>query len=386
MIYPLIIPLFYIIRIHVNLKFSSNLLEPIPFFLTFLMHCGLLLGGISGELISLILKYLGQKGEISRSSSSIINQNKPLITFLQRKERKGSFKIYIIIAMIVILDSVTVTMQSILSFYSNGEELSIFMKALQLYVTAYLSLYVLNIQLYKHQKLSFFIILIGALTVLIAIIYYEHNDTLSLLIILISSLISNCFGLAFYNVWQKYIMETEFFSVSKEMMIEGLIGAGVNIVFLLLTTLPCSSIGGWCKFISIVPNIFDIFTWISKDSMRCFTCFGSVVLSAILNFCFISTNKLYNPSHRPVCDVLCFVVLQFYYLMTNKEVDSLYSLKLVGSLFLIIGIFIYNEYVILYMCGLEQNTKKEITLRSQSEYRTSIQIAVLEMIPDFLEQ
>ena len=52
--------------------------------------------------------------------------------------------------------------------------------------------------------------------------------------------------------------------------------------------------------------------------------------------------------------------------------DMIYII--VGFVFIIIGVIIYNEFILIHLCGMDVNTKKEIAQSSDCEIEQIIEI------------
>ena len=78
------------------------------------------------------------------------------------------------------------------------------------------------------------------------------------------------------------------------------------------------------------------------------------------------TMKLLGPTHRIIIDgvfSILSVILSFILSKIEFAVDNM-ILQILGHLSLVIGIVIYNEIIIIKICGLDVNTNKQIVERA----------------------
>ena len=69
----------------------------------------------------------------------------------------------------------------------------------------------------------------------------------------------------------------------------------------------------------------------------------------------------------------------------GEFIKQYWPLSILGYFTILIGALIYNEIIIIYICGLEHNTKKEIRNRAgNNEEIDFITIAKQHLIPDSL--
>ena len=95
-----------------------------------------------------------------------------------------------------------------------------------------------------------------------------------------------------------------------------------------------------------------------------------IIISGLRNAYRVTTNKYYSPMSRALFESTLDPLLFLYNTFNNKRKDEysngfwIYFSIVVFCLF-IISFFslVYNDFIILYCCGLEYNTHKEINKR-----------------------
>ena len=132
-------------------------------------------------------------------------------------------------------------------------------------------------------------------------------------------------------------------------------------------------------FLFFIPNFGDdiilIYKKFSTWNLVLFTFL--LVLYLILcggrNVFRVITTKLYSPMARSLTDYFINPLYLIYYFAMGKdflnegERDIIYFIvNLITSIIISFCGCIYNEFIVLYFCGLETNTHKQISERSDN--------------------
>ena len=91
------------------------------------------------------------------------------------------------------------------------------------------------------------------------------------------------------------------------------------------------------------------------------------IINAIIEMSMMMTNFYLNPNFSYVSEIVSIFfiwILELIYLKPHDFLESYSIEKIIGYFILLFGALIYNEIIILYFCGLETNTKKEIRNRA----------------------
>ena len=90
------------------------------------------------------------------------------------------------------------------------------------------------------------------------------------------------------------------------------------------------------------------------------------ILSGLKNIYIMITIKLYSPMTRALTETIIDPVI-FLYNFNKDKSDHNWTYYIINFVCLIIIVFcslVYNDFIVLYCCGLERNTYKEIRKRS----------------------
>jgi len=178
--------------------------------------------------------------------------------------------------------------------------------------------------------------------------------------------IFSCLSRAFLDTIEKYLFEFDYLNPYKVLMLEGLIGCLLIPILL---------------FFDTTYNDFDSFIYIiNNGNITGKRNIENIILLIILliiyfiltyfkNIYRVLTIKTYSPMTRALTesiidpfDFICQIVKN-----NNKENEILYYIFITILLFITSFLsLIYNDFIVLYCCGLEYNTHLEIHKRAIS--------------------
>ena len=230
----------------------------------------------------------------------------------------------------------------------------------------------LKFPILRHQIFSLTIISI-CLIIIILFEYYvmEKNEENPLLFTFILFLIIlDSFFISLKDIITKYILEYNYINIFKLVMLEGLFGFIISIIYSLIL-----------HFI-IKENIFEeISEYINnKHSITLLIHFLILyfILSGFKNTYRTVTIYLFSPMTRIFTDSIIDPALILYYyfiendFLINDEQNLYYFItNLIISIIIVFCGFIYNEICVLFCCDLERDTYCEVTKRSK-KYEQSI--------------
>ena len=144
----------------------------------------------------------------------------------------------------------------------------------------------------------------------------------------------------------------------KCMMFEGLINTLLTLSLLFLDRMSLEDIK---KLIDIISTKYYIIIFLVIY----------LLISGFKNIYRVLTIKIYSPMTRALCESIFDPLLVAYYIFQEdtKDLDFwIYcGVILFTSIIMPISSCIYNEFIILYCCGLEYDTHIEVTKRSESQ-------------------
>ena len=228
-------------------------------------------------------------------------------------------------------------------------------KGFQIISSALLCYYTIRTKMYKHNIFSLIIIFICLIIIIIIEMFYNHDDMILNLMNILLTLFS-CFGRANLDTIEKYLFEFNYMNPFKVMMFEGLINTILSIILFEREAIyedieNYKNMNGKIYFIILV--------------------FLHFILSGLKNIYRVSTIKLYSPMTRALAEIFLDPFIIMYTLYRDNEINdfSFWVFYMMSIFCLIIMTFcscVYNDFIVLYCCGLEYNTYGEIIKRSYS--------------------
>ena len=230
--------------------------------------------------------------------------------------------------------------------------------SLQTVVSSLICSYSLDFKVKKHHKVSLIVITFCLLlTLIFEIIFKQENITLSRFIFSRFLICYYLIGNSLNSCIEKYLVDTNFINPFKILMLEG--------IFEFIMAI----------FLSLGENPFkEIINQYEKNSagnfiLLIFLAFLLFLLSIMVNTYKIYCNVIYTPMARSLSDYFMNQFFNIYYFIFENDFNNNYAYFFISEILCIITNFfccIYNEYVILFLCGLEHDTKEQIIERSQS--------------------
>lgn len=221
---------------------------------------------------------------------------------------------------------------------------------------------ILQYKIHRHQFVALVLFVIGV--GIIAFQTISHSDLKNIIFLLSTIIMWSC-----QSVVAKWLMETLLFSQFKYLFIHGLIGFGLLLVILIISPyIPCNQ--SFCyKGFGVLENTWDTLGWImSKDYIL--HAIAGIIICAIYNIFQLTTIKLFNPTHNDASEALGSMLSWIYmdYIKGNgNNSNFILPCQIVGYIIMIIASLMYNEIIIIQLCSLGFNTKKEIDKRSEEE-------------------
>jgi hypothetical protein len=278
---------------------------------------------------------------------------------MPRSDKKFKLFFLIFIAAYFQFMSFKITTIYLTLFENISKSLDIRLRSILPLLIGVLSLFTLRLPIFKHQIFSLTIIFICLIITIISesIITIISESILSnnnlkflyyLLLIFFKALID-----AFVELNEKYLLEFNFVNPFFIVMFEGIFGSIFISINSILTN-PFKEIIEYKKNYIVLAIFLIIY----------------LILSGGRNIYRISTNKIYSPMTRSLTDAFLDPILIIYYYCSGdfyikKQQNIFYFLiNLIISIIVVFCVGLYNDFFILYFCGLEYHTHYEISRRA----------------------
>lgn len=351
--YPLMLILFTFLRniIDILLKAIFNLKS--PYFTSILIFFSEFLFG------SMTIWY---NNSSSRNNSKIIKSMG--IKLIQRNTKISrsdtNLIIYILIFFASYFDFISLTYMRFYIPFRNKVENDFLIKdvrSLQICISALLCYFTIKTNIARHQIVSLIIISFCSITLFSTEIIKKENEITEKLINLGFTLIS-CTSRALFDTTEKYLLDYNFIDPFLLLLLEGII---------------CFGLMFSCIFID---NNFKIeFEELMNISEKIYLLIGLFIIYAIFsgmkNIYRIITNKFYSPMTRALAESILdplFTIYYFFFEIRDEKFTSefwiYFVINFICSIIMALCSSIYNEFIILYYCGLEYETFFEIRKRS----------------------
>ena len=231
--------------------------------------------------------------------------------------------------------------------------------------------YILKYPIFRHQLCSLLIIGISLIIIIITEIIYQKDNILmynndSKFILLIVLIFIEIFFLSLLHSGDKYLLEFSSIKPYNMLIFEGLSG----LIF---------------TFIAFLEDnpIIKLKKVYNKESGGSFTFFIFLlfcyyILSGIANADRFEVNKLYSPMTVTLSNYfLNPIIMTYNYILGNDFIIEgnknifYFLINLILSCIITLTGLVFNEFIVLFCCGMEHNTYKEITSRSK-DYSSQI--------------
>ena len=255
----------------------------------------------------------------------------------------------------------------------NNIILEMRVRSMQIIISTLLCYYSLRSNIYRHQKLSVIIISIF-LAFIIIIELYVSEDILGKFLTLLYCL-GSCLFRSFLDVIEKYLFDFNYINILKILIYEGLIGLLFYVIYFLLYN-PYQSHGK-----EIIKDMSELdHRFISFIILLIIY----IIISGFRNAYRVTTNKYYSPMSRALFESTLDPLLFLYNTLTFDKKEELTGFWLYFSVVLfclfVIAFFslVYNDFIVLYCCGLNHDTYSEITNRLYRKQSESYSFCVSE--------
>ena len=245
------------------------------------------------------------------------------------------------------------------------------MRALPIFVMAFLNIFFLKLPFYKHHLFSCVIIFIGFFSILL---YHYiklpiNGDRLvSLYVTLLFAVLKII--RAIKEMLDTYLLQEKYVSPFKLLFYQGVSGLVLSLfVGFCLQYMSCTETAQkvihYCQPNNKVESFDNFFTSI-KNGKSIALLIGVIITTIIIEVCRMQTKHYLTAIHRGLSCAASAVINWFLYLQFFEKKKVNY-LELIGFVIILLGELIYCEVFICYFLGLEENTKKMIDKRNADE-------------------
>lgn len=215
---------------------------------------------------------------------------------------------------------------------------------------------------YRHHQLALTLSFIGTILYLLSMFEEGIKDYYLFVFIIITGF--ECCEM----VIEKYLMEAKYINIYEILFYEGCIEFVLNLIVFISTYLMFQKSGVIRIFEIEIQNLHELKHVFLKNTAKfLILVLIQLLVNIVVELLIIMTLYYLNPNFIFVSESLSLVFLWILEIVL-VGVDSFFSyyslLNKVGFLLLFLATLIYNEIIIIYICGLENNTKKEIRKRA----------------------
>ena len=230
--------------------------------------------------------------------------------------------------------------------------------SIQTVVSALVCTYALKFKMLKHHKISLIVITSFLIVIIILDIIFK-DDNISFKLFFLSRFLICLYtaGQSFNNCIERYLVDTNFINPFFILMSEGIFEFIVGIII---------SIDNH-PFKGIIKQYEE--NNVSQFILLLFLLLLYLILSVMVNVYKIYCNVIYSPMARSLIDYLMNPFLNIYYFITDNDFGGSYIYFFISEIICLIMDFfgcIYNEYIILYVCDLDHDTKDQISYRAET--------------------
>ena len=246
------------------------------------------------------------------------------------------------------------------------------MRALPIFVMAFLNIFFLKLPFYKHHLFSCVIIFIGFFSILLYhYIKLPINDDhlVSLYVTLLFAVLKII--RAIKEMLDTYLLQEKYVSPFKLLFYQGVSGLVLSLfVGFCLQYMSCTetaqTVIKYCQLNNNKVESFDNFFTSINNWKSIALLIGVIITTIIIEVCRMQTKHYLTAIHRGLSCAASAVINWFLYLQFFEEKKVNY-LELIGFVIILLGELIYCEVFICYFLGLEENTKKMIDKRNADE-------------------
>ena len=279
----------------------------------------------------------------------------------------GYLKIIFLILLIPFFDFIefTLSIELLSKFFTSSYSLESRLRGILIILDALIYYFLLKLQIFKHQFFALIIITICLIiTIITEFIFQDINIFLSygnfILLIFIIFLIH--FFNSFLDLIEKYLFEYDFIGPFKILIAEGFFGLIYSIIY--------------CIYGNVSDDIKHFFKNNSTGNiiLMIFLLFIYLFLSGGKNTFRIMTNKIYSPMTSTLAEyclnplyIIYYFIFQNDFISNGNKSYAYFIINIILSLLISLSGFVYNEFLVLFFCGLERETYCQVSKRASEK-------------------
>ena len=167
---------------------------------------------------------------------------------------------------------------------------------------------------------------------------------------------------SFMNIVEKYLFEYDFMNPFVVLLYQGLMGFVLSFFFLFDKIY-------FYDFVLIYKN-----NSVGRFVLFIFLLLAYIILSGGKNLLRVVTTKIYSPMVTTLADYILNPFYLTYYFVAHNDFKKngklgvfYFVLNIIISLIISFFGCVYNEFIILFFCGLERNTHDQVSKRASSK-------------------
>ena len=223
--------------------------------------------------------------------------------------------------------------------------------------------FVLRLDIFKHQFFSLIIIGICLIFVIITEFIFQEINIFLTYSDFINVIVLSCFCQslgAFFDSIEKYLFEYDYLNPFYVLMLEGVFGFFMSFLYFFTP-----------NYLNDVILVFKSFSS-GKIVLYIFLLLLYMILSGGRNVYRVITTKIYSPLTRALTDYFLnpiYSIFDFYlgndFISGGEKNIAYFIINAILSFIISICGCVYNEFLILFFCGLEHETHDQITKRGK---------------------
>ena len=278
------------------------------------------------------------------------------------KSKNKLFIILILIFFASFFDFLNVILEYHFSIEINGKVSKFFTfrkGVLTTIVSSLLCSCFLNFKFGNHHKVSLiFMVVIFVINIILEIKFKTSNILMKPFLFELFLKVLRNVSISFIDCIDKYLYEADYMNPFKLLIYEGII----KLIFFIILNM-------WKNVIKI-ESLTKFFAE-SNSGKICgliFLLLGNLLLSSIVQVYQIYCNVIHSPMIKSLAGYILAPLLNIFFFYDKKLFyDSIEFFVISEILSIIIDFFgcVYNEFIILFCCGLEYDTKLDISSRAE---------------------
>ena len=300
---------------------------------------------IGGLVVFLYQKYSIRKKEKTQYFGIKFNNNK------NKGASDGKFKIILLVFFAAYFNFYRFIFYAFVKNTYINFTMDLKLTTIQIIISTIICIYAFEFKFKKHHKISL---------IIISIFLFLSISTDIIYILMLQYFMSLFFymGYSFNNCIEKYLVDYNYMNPFIILMLEG-------IFEFIMASLSLIKINPFKPFENIKCNLaLFIFLFILYT-----------LLQVIVNIYRIYCNVIYSPLARSLVDYLMnpFIYIISFFASNDFSHNFVYFI-IIEITSIVMSFFgcVFNEYIILYCCGLERETQDEIADRAKNQFQKEL--------------